>query len=371
MRKSPQLVEEGSLAVVLLVAIVLAGAIGALFITVDTGVDTARRDRDWHGAINAADAGIQEAVTVIRADDVEDACPGGICSGMLSDGGSYVATYEETDLGWQVCSEGEFNGIARVACADFDLNMLVGGAGVIGLDRVRIDGSAPGINDPIIIGTAGVFEGVSNACDKIEEVEIYEPSDADNPCPGLEVNRSSRTFPNLAEEAFTTGVCSGPDANIWTAYPSQPHPDDDRDPWVYGQTYCVNLVDIPKNVDIELVGNPNDGAVKVFVDPGDTASAAAKYAGNGQVNTQGVGDPLKLQFYIRRGFVDLDMKGVTSMRAIWYAPDSACDVRGTPTFTGAVVCRDARLGGNVDFIVPDDIRTLRAGPTILDRWFEQ
>ncbi len=356
--------------VVLLAAIVLGGAIAALFITVDTGVDTARRDRDWHGAINAADAGIQEAVTVIRADSVEVACPGGVCSGDLSDGGSYVATYEETDLGWRVCSEGELNGEARVACADFDLNMLVGGAGVIGIDRVRIDGSASGINDPIIIGTAGVFEGVSNACDKIEEVEIYEPSTEESPCPDIDINRSGRTFPNLAEEAFTDGVCSGADANIWTAYPGQPHPDDDRDPWKYGQTYCTNLVDIPKNASIPLTGNPDDGPVKVFVDPGDTASAAAKYAGNGELNTQAPGDALKLQFFVRRGFVDLDMKGTTSIRAIWYAPDSACDVRGTPTFTGAIVCQDSRLGGNVNFIVPDDIRTVRAGPTLLERWFE-
>lgn len=355
---------------VLLAAIILGGAIVALFATVETGVATARLDRNWHSAINAADAGIQEAVTVIRADNVESACPGGVCTGSLSDGGSYVATYEETDLGWRVCSEGTFNEVARVACADFDLNMLVGGAGVIGIDRVLIDGSGGGISDPIIIGTGGVFEGVSNACNKVEAVETYDPSEEENPCPDIELNRSKRTFPNLAEEAFTTGVCSGADAKIWTAYPGQPHPEDTREPWVYGRTYCTNLVDIPKNTDIPLTGDPNDGPVKVFVDPGDTASAAAKYAGGGQVNTQDPGDPLKLQFFVRRGFVDLDMKGTTSFRAIWYAPDSACDVRGNPTFTGAVVCQDSRIGGNVNFIVPDDIRTVRAGPTLLERWFE-
>lgn len=361
--------ESGSLAVVLLAAIILGGAVAALFVTVDTGVDTARRDRDWHGAINAADAGIQEAVTVIRVDEVETACPppDNECSGSLSDGGAYVASYTETDLGYRVCSVGELNGVEREACADFDLNMLVGGAGVIGLDRVRLDGSASGINEPIIIGTAGEFVKVTNACDKVEEVEIYDPSEEDSPCPGMDVTRSQREFSNLAEEAFTTGECSG-GAEIWPSYPTQPPVDyDGPGPWVRGETYCTTLIDIPGNENIQLTGTSTE-PVRVFADPGDTGSAAAKYPGQGQVNTEG--NALDLHFYIRQGLVDLDMKGTTSINAIWYAPDSACDVRGNTTFTGAVVCRDTALGGNVDFIVPDDIRTVRAGPTVLDRWFE-
>lgn len=360
--------EQGSLAVVLLAAIILGGAVAALFVTVNTGVDTARRDRDWHGAINAADAGIQEAVTVIRSDEVATACPGGVCTGTLSDGGSYVATYTETFLGYQVCSEGQLNDVDREACADFDLNLLFGGAGVIGIDRVRIDGTAAGVTDPIIIGTAGEFVNVTNACDKLEELEFYNDSDvaAPNPCPDVTVNSGPRTFVNLAEEAFLTGECSG-DALIWPSYPSQPHPADARDPWIRGETYCTSLVDIPQNDNIQLTGT-SDEPVKVFVDPGDTGSAAAKYPGRGQVNT--LGDALDLQFFIRQGEVDLDMKGNTSINALWYAPDSACDVRGNTTFTGAVLCRSVDLGGAFDFIVPDDLRFLRAGPTVMDRWYE-
>ena len=360
--------DDGSVAMVLLAALVIGGVIGALFITVDTGVETARRDRNWHAAINAADAGVQEAVSVIREDDVEGACPGGTCTGQLDDGGSYVATYTETPLGYEVCSVGEFNGVTRQACAQFDLNLLIGGAGVIGLDLVRLDGSSSGIVTPIIIGTAGEFQNVTNSCSKIEEVEIYNDSQADNPCSDQPVTRTPRMFTNIAEYEFTEGACSNP-ADVWTAYPSQPAAGDSRQPWTYGEEYCTRLVDIPSNVNIQLNGDPADGPVRVFVDPGDTSSAAAKYAGNGTVNANG--SALDLQFYIRQGSLDLDMKGTTAINAVWYAPASTCDVRGNVTFTGAVVCKRVDLGGSVNFIVPDDIRTLRAGPTVLDRWFEQ
>jgi hypothetical protein len=360
--------EAGSLPVVLLAAIIVGGVIGALFMTVDTGVDTARRDRDWNAAINVADAGIQQAVSTIRDGDVEATCTGGTCEGDLPSGGSYVATYNPTPEGWRVCSIGSYNEREREACADFDENLLFGGAGVVGKDQVRIDGSASGISSPIIIGTSGEFVNVGNACDAIEEVEIYEPSDEDNPCPGKPITRSSRTFHNVAEFEFADpeGLCYA--VEPWESYPGQPASDDDRDPWVYGEDYCVRRADLPQNADISLQGNPADGPVRVFVDPGSTGAAAAKYPGQGSVNVDG--KATDLQFFIRQGEVDLDMKGNTSINAVWYAPDSVCDIRGNTTFTGAILCKQSRIGGNLDFVVPDDIRSLRHGPTVLTRWYE-
>lgn len=359
--------EDGSLAVVLLAAIVLAGAVAALFITVDTGVDTARRDRDWHGAIQAADAGIQEAVTVIRGDEVLAACPDGVCSGALGDGSSYVANYEETELGYRVCSVGQSNGVEREACADFDLNMLFGGAGLIGLDGVTIIGAAPNITEPLVIGTAGVFNIGDQACHAIDGVEIYDPSEEDGLC-GVTTDRTNRTFPNLAEEAFETGVCSG-DAPIWQSYPNQPPDDDTRAPWVRGETYCARRIDLPRGQSDVVLSGPAGEAVRIYVDPGpDTSEGIVKIAGQRGVNAGG--DPLELQVFVRRGGVELAPRGTPSVNAIWYAPESSCDLRGTPTYTGAVLCDWATLRGAVDFIVPDDLRTLRAGPTVLDRWYE-
>jgi hypothetical protein len=360
--------EDGSMPLTLLAAIIIAGVVVALFITVDTGVDTARRDRDWHSAINVADAGLQEAIAVIRDSDIDIACPGGTCTGELGEAGTYRATYTETTDGLLVCSEGTVAEVVREACTELDLNLLVGGAGIIGLDRVRIDGSLSGTTLPLIIGTGGDFVGVGSACGKIEEVEIYYPSEEDNPCPGKPITRTSRTFTNIAEFEFTEGVCSEAQAAvIWDSYPTV-RPSSEPQPWVYGETYCTRLIDIPKDT-INLVGNPNDGPVRVFADPGSTGAAAAKYAGNGSLNA--TGEAIDLQFYIRRGVVDLDMKGTTTINAVWYAPDSSCDVRGNATFTGAIVCKRSDVGGSLQFIVPDDIRTLRAGPTVVTRWFEQ
>ena len=355
---------------VLLAAIVVAGVVAALFITVDTGVDTARRDRDWHAAINAADAGLQEAVAVIRDSDIEIACPGGECSGSLSDGSTYVATYTETDDGLLlVCSVGTVNDVDREACTEYDLNLMFGGAGVVGVDKVSL-GNLPGFTvDDVIVGTAGVFDFNGNPCDKIEGVEIYYPSTEDNPCPEGSLRRTSRTFPNLAEIEFTEGACAEANgAVIWDSYPAD-RPDDEPEPWVYGTTYCTRLIDLPKQ-DIVLQGEVSNGPVKVFADPGcPTGVAGAKYAGNGTVNIGG--EASNLQFFVRCGKVDLDMKGTTRIKAVWYAPDSSCDLRGTPDFTGAIVCRTASLGGSVNFVVPDDIKTLRAGPTVVERWYER
>ena len=370
--------ETGSLPIVLLAAIVIGGALIALFITVDTGVDTARRDRDWNAAINAADAGVQEAVAILRDGDVTTACEedgdSWRCEGDLEGGAAYVASYEETSDGWLVCSDGSSNGVDRRACGEFDENVIFGGAGVVGLDEVRLDGSASGITVPIVIGTAGKFVNVTNACTAVEGVEVYDPSEANNPCPGKDVDRSSRVFTNLAEAAFQPdGVC-GTGAEIWEAYPGQPPSADAPAPWVYGEIYCTQLVDIPQNDTIQLVpnpglvGGPESAPVKVYVDPGSTLAAAAKYPGRGEVNT--AGKAIDLQFFIRQGTVDLDMKGNTEINAIWHAPNSSCDIRGNTTFTGAVLCQRAVLGGSVNFVVPDDVRTLRDGPTVLSRWFE-
>ena len=360
--------QGGSMPVVLLAAIILGGVLGALFITVNTGVDTARRDRDWNAAINVADAGIQEAVSVIRDGDVDTNCADGTCEGELTSGGSYVATYTPTPEGYRVCSVGTYNERQREACADFDENLLFGGAGVVGKDEVRIDGTASSVSSPIIMGTAGEFTNVNNACDAIEEVEVYEPSDEDNPCPDKPITRSTRVFHNVAEFEFTDpdGICY--DVDLWESYPDQPPSSDDRDPWTYGEDYCARRVNIPQNDTISLQGNPSDGPVRVFVDPGSTGAAAAKYPGRGEVNTDG--KAIDLQFFIRRGEVDLDMKGNTEINAVWYAPDSTCDVRGNVTFTGAILCKRSLLGGSFDFIVPDDIRSLRQGPTNLTRWYE-
>lgn len=113
--------EAGSIPLVLLVSIIVAGLLIALFIDVRTGIRLAANDRDFNQAVQVADAGLQEAFTVLARldeDDVDMPALGEVYKGAAQAGelgaGEFAWTARRVGTNrWQVRSEGRVNDVER------------------------------------------------------------------------------------------------------------------------------------------------------------------------------------------------------------------------------------------------------------------
>jgi hypothetical protein len=370
--------DRGSMPLVLLASIIVAGVIVALAMTVTTGVDTARRDRDWNAAVHAADAGIQQAVALLREGNAEEICGAGVCEGVLRDGGTYEATYEETADGWTVRSTGEYNGVRRTVKADFVPPPVAGSAGLIGVHGITVNGSLPEFQSdpPTVLGTGGYFDmSAQTACDKLG-FERYGP-DVEDVC-NQPASMVEREFPNIAAAAFSEGgACE--DREVWPEYPAA-RPEGEPEPWVRGQTYCAKKIVVPTGTH-HLLSGPEGSEVVIFVDPGygdesSTASDAFDLRANASVNFPTVHDPgdaTELLIFVRRGELSAlnSTSGNPRLSGFVYAPESDCRFRGTVRVNGGVVCRTMELSGNIWFRQPDDLHEAAFGDALLGRYSEE
>jgi hypothetical protein len=372
--------EDGSLPLVLLAAIVLAGIVLALFASTRSGVQVARQDRDWHAAIQVADAGVQEGLGLIRDNGLAVECPDGTCEGDLGDQGTYVATYEPGGCGFEVTSVGTYAERTRTAVAEICRQPLVGNAGIVGLTEVRVAGafqSAVGT----ILGTAGTwnFSGVA-PCNNLGGLEAYDP-EVDEEC-GLVPTISDREFPDVAARAFqppTTDALGTIGGECWDTANNQPveliaeYPNDmpaGVTPHVRGQTYCAEKVVFTSDVQLTGPTGDDEDVVRIFVNPGaDTNSVSVDQKANTSVNWVGgsPGDPRELQIYVVAGRVEIGA-GNPDFSGIVYALNSYCQMKGTPEYVGAMTCDTADMRGN--FTRGSDIDDINFGSIGIRRWYE-
>lgn len=360
--------QRGSLPMVLLAAIVLGGIVVVLFGTVRSGVESARNDRDYQQAIQIADAGIQEAYTLlagVQPDDVTPPCPnfdGDYCYGTLSDDSESEFRWRYTRVGdflWDVQSVGEYGDARRAVHAKvgqlplYDVAILTrkfftynGGGGGTDPFPIGTFGDATVNGGPAIASLAGIMlygEGPHNVNVSPEQVP-------------QEVG-AGPTTPNIAQAAFEDdGVCDG--APYYPVYPA-----DAPSPNVRGQTYCVGTINFGNGTH-NLTG-PSDESVTIFVD--QYGPSALSMGGSGSVNWSGVRDSSELQVYVAAGSVTVS--GSSRIAAAVWAPKSACTSNGGTTIAGAMVCNSATLNGN--FAYDSQVESILGTEFSVSGWREE
>ena len=382
--------ERGSLPLVLLAAIILAGVLVALFVTVRTGVEVSGRDRDFAQAIQTADAGIQEAFVGLRqmsealemADDpslvalpCDNPVPGsthdeGECEGReLHDGSTYRWRYERPidDLPlWEVHSDGEYRSRTRTVRA------VVGQAprfpaSMIADTSFVYNGGGTGTS--LTVGIFGYFRTTGtpswNSVDEIFEFSdevTYDPSgnvsEEDIAEKAIRMNLNVPVLENNeAVDAFEPdGVCNGGEV------PPQYQGFDVQ--MSMGSTlqrdtiYCLSALNISSNLNFSDPGA--DGPAVVYVDTGGVS-----ISGNNSINA--AGDPADLQIYVKSGAVTF--QGTPTMRSAIWAPNSACTGGGTPNYEGSIVCKTINLNG--DFGFDERVLAILDGNFTIRNWGEE
>jgi hypothetical protein len=338
--------ERGSIPLTIVAAIILGGIVVALFATTTRGVESARRDRDWHQAIQVADAGIQQAYVVLAdlqpEEEIASCDDNGdrICSGVLNDGSTYEWTYDRIGpFLWDVQSIGEFGGSERAVHAEVGQQPLVDVA-IITRRRFTYNGAGEG-NDPFGVGTfdEAIINGTP-AINSLAQITLFGQGPHYVNIPPETVPQETAAAPsllNIALQAFDEGgVCQGQ-----PYYPVYPR--DVPNPHERGQIYCVGKVDFGNDVH-ELTG-PSDLEVVIFVDP--NGPTAVTMAGNGSVNWASPRDASQLQLYVGGG--DVTVGGNSRIAATIWAPASACTTNGGTVVAGAMVCNTATLNGNLAY----------------------
>jgi hypothetical protein len=383
--------EQGSLPLVVLVAIVVGGLVAVLFADVRMGQQTARADRDYNKAVQVADAGIQAAYSRLADVDPDDpdlpgvggtySCtsgddPAGVCDGDL-DGDGFE--WEATRVGherWEVRSLGSSGGSTRVIEATIGTRAIFPMA-AFGDILVKLVGnnsvtSYDGEGGTSYIGAVG-----SN-----HEIELHGNTVADwivrygsaifngkeqNYTQGVETITEDAEVPNLAEEAYAPeGVCHGQDHG---------HYDGDQ-PLVGGTTYCFSSVNFPRGERYELVDADADNPVKIYIAASGDFTVQSTGASNNKTYVNMVPDPYPLsaalQVYVNHGAVEFGNHA--EVAAAIYAPASVCkgvSSNAQADVYGSLICREILTQGGWDFHYDERLADVTDNRFVVNNWREE
>lgn len=276
--------EDGSLLLVMLMSIAVAGMTVVLFSLVSQSQETTRRDRAWTEAIQVADSGLQQAYSYLST-TLPPAGVTEIHSDAASGDPEYAADFTSTAGGgdfnwvatasgedWLVRSEGTVNGVTRIVEALFTKGTVQAFA-LFSEDSVTLKGSngvksykrnaqLPCSIDPTppcslkgFVGTNGDLTLNGNAA--IDFGFIFGGGD----CSGCGGNKSR--IPEefdidgyaLALEAEADIDCPSGGTQAWSA--------SSNGNFTAGTTYC--LTTLTWDGDMAVVGNSSDDPATVYV----------------------------------------------------------------------------------------------------------
>ncbi len=358
--------QDGSIPLVLLAAIIVGGLIIALYTDVSTGQRLASADRDFHQAVQVADAGLQEAFTVLAGLDPADR-PAvgdeytGTTTGTLGRGDyEWTAVRVGANL-WQVRSVGSFGDHSRTleasmgplylfglaafgdilielrganAADSYNATETNGGLGSVGSNnQITLRGNATvdwvvryggaGYNDGGIIRTGG----------------------------GIETG-DEQVLPDLGGEAYAPGGECDPEDPTVEFYSDIP----DAFPLEHGETYCVAQARFEAGEHL-LEGTRGTEPTRIFIAP----SGNLELLGQGNNPCTGAtcvnytdGDPkpdaTALEIYLAGGGGEVLANNHTNIAAGIYAPLSNCSgPNAQGDIYGSIVCRTLDSKGGWEF----------------------
>lgn len=367
--------ESGSLPMALLIAIIVGGAVVVLFSTVRSGVSSSGENRDFSQAINAADAGIQQAVATLNASLVEevDPCTGeplpdgesfpvsGTCEGTLPNGSVYEWDFERlSGGGWRVLSIGHYQSAERA------IEILITQSPIIDLaivTRTRFTWPGGGntvIDPPISIGTfhGATLPNSQSARDAIEYILMldescdpydYDLSDPDKAlCPD-----DDQDIPNIDEDR-ATDLCDGAsDVSLADIL------NDDGE--IKRGVWCLGRVQFNGDLPVEPAAEGNDGPAVINLRGAQGNQPAVRVRTNTDLNFEPSvsGDPVPddLVINVAQGAGDLVISPNTAVAARIWAPWSTCVTNGQPVnsaFWGSITCDIVELRGNFRYEASED-----------------
>lgn len=362
--------DEGSLPLVLLVSIIVAGLVAALFTIVQSGTSSSGRDRDFAQAIHVADAGLQRAYVTLNesfaqgeppCDEDGNTLQAGVCSGELPSGGNFEWEYERRiGGGWEVLSIGAYGrstrAIESVVAQDQVLSLAI-----TTITRFVWQGGGNTVVDPPIdIGTYGDADlGESQqARDAINTVWTL----GDGP---HEVNPPEKAAPGEVDTDHTEDraafYCDDREPidgeDILDDDAGEIRQPDEDDNW------CVESLSLQG----EWTVAPGDPVViNVMGPPPGNNNPVFRIRTQSSVNDAGDPDDLIVNV---SGAYDVDITTNTSSAMHIWAPESRCVFRGSPTFWGTLVCDEVILNGN--FHYQDSDEDLSGAETKIQSWIER
>lgn len=363
--------ERGSLPMVLLAAIILGGAIAALYVTVQTGTDTARRDRDWHAAVQVADAGVQHAFVQLRdleedadfapCDDNED----GTCSGSLGDTGSFVWEYERvpgSETQWQVCSRGAVGGSERQVCTNVGPRQVFPAA-MLAKTTITYNGGGGG-NPPFTIGSFGSVTINGNpANSSVNTILRFGPGPHTiNTDGSQEISTVEGWQPGDLDEILADNIARCADID-YDVYPADVVAQGDT-PGVRGQVYCVGRVEF-NNATHSITGTGDEPVIIVVRSAGTAESFRVRTQArvNWPVNP---GDADDLLIFVESGAVTYSANSYFSGGV--FAPNSTCNATGNQDIVGSLVCNDITVGGTFGY--GSGLSNVTEGPFRINQYWE-
>ena len=381
--------QDGSLPMVLLVTIVVAGLIAVVFLDVRVGIRTAAHDRDFNAAVQAADAGIQDAfleLATIETDDLDTVPLGGVLeqAGDIDSGTYQWEAFRRLPNQWEVRSEGTVNEVTRVVEADigplelFPLAAfaehglhLTGGNSAQSYDEDGVPGN--------LLGAVGSNESVhlSGSNTQVDRVYLYDTDDYQGTASYIRVDDGVHNFtddayfPNIGEQAYADGgVCA--DKDMYTTWNGQFD-------LVYGQEYCFLDVTFPPG-ETNLEGDPDDGEVKIYIHPSHDLHFDRQGNNPARVNMppewskdtpeQNLPDATKLQIYVASGTVSA-RSGTVAAAGI-FAPTSTCSGPNSQAyFYGALICDSMLNAGQWDFYYDEGFQQIYSEDFAIRNWREE
>jgi hypothetical protein len=365
--------EAGSIPLVLLVSIIVAGLLVALFVDVRTGIRLAANDRDFNQAVQVADAGLQEAFTVLARLDEADMPPigeiydGGAQAGALG-AGDYAWTARRVGTNrWQVRSEGQVNDVERAleasmgpenyfglaAFGDLLIELRGGNKAYSYNGTVHNNGRGTvGSNNNITLRGNSTVDWVARYANA-----TYNEGGIIRDGGGFETG-PYQNLPDLGSFAYNDdGVCAGGPFydNITDAIAA-------TGPLTRGEVYCVAQARFPAGMH-PVVDNDDDAlnsqSAKIYVavsgnlellgqgnDPDCTKVACVNY----HPDDGDTPDATKLEIFLAGGGGEVLANNHTVIAAGIYAPLSNCSgPNAQGDVYGSIVCRTLDSKGGWTF----------------------
>lgn len=394
--------EAGSLPLVLLAAIIMAGVLVALFTTVLTGTNSARFDRNFAQAFQIADAGIQQSfVQLLEIDedllDTED--PGypasvhpcgddanaatgsnvqsGTCTTVLDDNSTFTWTYERIGnlRQWRVLSQGTFLGVSRAVQADVGEGPLFSGALMSDDDlhwagggttvQQCEDWDAPGSIEPFPVDVEGdavidptgpcvsqlTLWGVDRVITSDDRIDTY--LDGEYPVGHPEEGEPKEVrftgepldLPNIGARAF-----QGPTETFPNGGPCEGVTPGSLESTLYrGEVYCLSDFNTSVNQTVTVEENPDPGVpddawVVVYV------QNDVNFRANTDVNFTPDEETRAVDLQIYAGGTSVIIQSTSKGKAAIWAPKADCHSQGGAgeggQFHGALACFNIDLSGN-------------------------
>ncbi len=355
--------QAGSIPLVLLAAIVLGGLIIALYTDVSTGQRLASDDRDFNQAVQVADAGLQEAFTVLAGLD-EAARPDvgdpytGTTTGTLGRGEyEWTAVRAGANL-WQVRSVGLFGEASRTLEASMGPLYLFGLAafgdilielrGANGADSYNATTTNGGLGS---VGSNNQITLRGNAT--VDWVMRYNDANYNNggiirTGGGIETG-PEQDLPDLGSEAYAEGGdCHGVEVadDITEVFPLE-----------HGETYCVAQARFPAGEHLLAGTRIADQPTRIFIAPsgnlellgqGNNPCTGASCVNYSDGETQP--DATALEIYLAGGGGEVLANNHSIIAAGIYAPLSNCSgPNAQGDIYGSIVCRTLDSKGGWQF----------------------